>query len=151
MTSDEVRDLIIESMNYAAYKETDSSLYDADKNRLFASERYKSGRMIVKPNPWVEGDFEAKMRTLPRLANILNRSVPACKEASTLFENENSVLGNGLRRRKTAGLAAMARFIDRELSRRVCFSLGCGVPRDNSSSSGSACSDARGTFSLATN
>jgi hypothetical protein len=44
MTSDEARDLIIESMNYAAYKETDSSLHDADKNRLFGSEHYKSGR-----------------------------------------------------------------------------------------------------------
>ena len=48
MTSDEARDLIIESMNYAAYKETDSSLHDADKNRLFGSEHYKSGRMIAQ-------------------------------------------------------------------------------------------------------
>ena len=71
MTSDEARDLIIESMNYAACKETDSSLHDADKNRLFGSEHYKSGRMIVKPSPWAEGDFEEKMSTLLRLASIL--------------------------------------------------------------------------------
>jgi hypothetical protein len=38
MTQDEARDLIIEGMNYAAYRETDSSLYDSDKNRLFGSE-----------------------------------------------------------------------------------------------------------------
>ena len=35
MTPDEARHLIIEGINYAAYKETDSSLHDADKNRLF--------------------------------------------------------------------------------------------------------------------
>jgi hypothetical protein len=102
MTSDEARDLIIESMNYAAYKETDSSLHDADKNRLFGSEHYKSGRMIVKPSPWAEGDFEEKMSTLLRLASILNRSVPEFKEAQTLLENENSILGQVIRRSKRA-------------------------------------------------
>jgi len=60
MTSDEARDLIIESMNYAAYKETDSSLHDADKNRLFGSEHYKSGRMIVKPSPWRKAILKRK-------------------------------------------------------------------------------------------
>jgi hypothetical protein len=39
MTADEARRLIIEGINYAAYRETDSSLHDADKNRLFGSER----------------------------------------------------------------------------------------------------------------
>jgi hypothetical protein len=32
--------MIIDGINYAAYKETDSSLHDSDKNRLFGSERY---------------------------------------------------------------------------------------------------------------
>jgi len=41
MTLDEARELIITGMNYAAYKETDSSLYDSDENRLFGSERYR--------------------------------------------------------------------------------------------------------------
>jgi hypothetical protein len=109
MTSDEARHLIIEGMNYAAYKETDSSLHDADKNRLFGSDHYKSGRMIVKPSPWAEGDFEEKMSTLLRLANILNRSVPAFKEAQALLENENSVLGQVIRRskRRTRGACAI--------------------------------------------
>jgi len=31
MTSEEARLLIIDGINYAAYKETDSSLYDSDK------------------------------------------------------------------------------------------------------------------------
>jgi hypothetical protein len=60
MTSDEARDLIIESMNYAAYKERILPSHDADKNRLFGSEHYKSGRMIVKPSPWAEGDLKRK-------------------------------------------------------------------------------------------
>jgi hypothetical protein len=34
MTVNEARHLIIEGMDYAAYRETDSSLYDSDKNRL---------------------------------------------------------------------------------------------------------------------
>jgi len=60
MTPDEARDMIIEAMNYAAYKETDSSLHDSDKNRLFGSEHYKSGRLIVRPSPWAEGTLKKK-------------------------------------------------------------------------------------------
>jgi hypothetical protein len=100
MTPDEARDVIIESINYAAYRETDSSLHDADKNRLFGSDYYKSDRPIVKPSPWAEGDFEEKMSTLLRWANILNRSTPEFKEAQILLEGENSVLGQIIRRSK---------------------------------------------------
>ncbi len=35
MTPDEARELIVDGINYAAYKETESSLHDSDKNRLF--------------------------------------------------------------------------------------------------------------------
>jgi hypothetical protein len=91
---------IIEGINYAAYRETDSSLHDADKNRLFGSEHYKSNRPIVKPSLWAEGDFEEKMSSLLRWANILNRSVPAFKEAQTLLEGEDSVIGQTIRRSK---------------------------------------------------
>ena len=74
MTSDEARDLVIDGINYAAYREPDSSLHDSDKNRLFGSEHYRSGRPIYKPSAW-EDDFEAKMATLLVWANVLNRSV----------------------------------------------------------------------------
>jgi hypothetical protein len=40
MTTDEARDLVIEGINYAAYRETDSSLHDTDKNRLYGSAHY---------------------------------------------------------------------------------------------------------------
>jgi hypothetical protein len=71
MTLDEARHLIIEGINYAAYSETDSSLYDSDKNRLWGSEHYNSGRSVVKPSPWAGDDFEEKMATLLQWAQML--------------------------------------------------------------------------------
>ena len=100
MTLEEARLLIVEGINYAAYHQTDSSLHDADKNRLFGSEQYSSGRLVAKPSPWVEGDFEEKMTTLLRWANTLNRSVPAFAEAQKLLEAEDSVIGCIIRRAK---------------------------------------------------
>jgi hypothetical protein len=100
MTPDEAREEIISGIDYAAYKETDSSLHDADKNRLFGSEHYKSSRPVYKPSPWAEGDFEDKMATLLRMANALNRSVPAFTEAQRLLEDEETVLGRVVRRAK---------------------------------------------------
>lgn len=97
MTQDEARELIIEGMNYAAYRETDSSLYDSDKNRLFGAEHYKSDRPAYKPSPWSEGNFEEKMSTLLVWANVLNRSVAAFSEAQRLLENEESVMGRVIR------------------------------------------------------
>ena len=93
MTSDEARQLVIDGINYAAYRETDSSLHDSDKNLLFGSEHYRSGRPIVKPSPWAEGDFEEKMAMLLVWANVLNRSVPAFTDAQRLLEGEESVIG----------------------------------------------------------
>jgi hypothetical protein len=98
MTLDEAREQIISGIDYAAYRETDSSLHDADKNRLFGSEHYKSGRPIYKTSPWAEGDFEGKMAALLGIANAFNHSVAALREAQRLLENEESVLGRVVRR-----------------------------------------------------
>jgi hypothetical protein len=68
MTPEEARQIIVEGINYAAYRETDSSLYGSDKNRLFGSEHYNSGRHVLKPSPWSEGNFEEKMAMQPRWA-----------------------------------------------------------------------------------
>jgi hypothetical protein len=73
VTSDEAAKVVIEVMNYAAYRETDSSLYDSDKNRLFGSNHYKSGQLIARPSPWA-GAVEKKMVTLLIWANILSAS-----------------------------------------------------------------------------
>ena len=100
MTSEEARLMIIDGINYAAYKETDSSLHDSDKNCLFGSEHYNSGRGVVKPSPWAEGDFEEKMAMLLRWANALNRSEPAFAQAQSLLEAEESLVGRVIRRAK---------------------------------------------------
>ena len=100
MTPDEARHLVIEGLNYAAYHQTDYSLYDSDKNRLFGSEHYISDRPVYEPSPWAEGDFEEKMAVLLIWANALNSSVPAFAEAQRLLENEDSVVGRVIRRAK---------------------------------------------------
>jgi hypothetical protein len=97
MTLDEARHLVIEGINYAAYRETDSSLYDSDKNRLFGAEHYNSGRDTVKPSPWEGAGFENEMAKLLMWANSLNRSVPQFTEAQKLLENEDSVIGRVVR------------------------------------------------------
>jgi len=98
MTLDEAREEIISGIDYAAYKETNSSLHDTDKNRLFGSKHYNSGRPVYKSSPWAEGDFETKMTSLLQMANSLNRSVPDFREAQRLLENEESLLGRVVRR-----------------------------------------------------
>src|SRR5258707_555239 len=107
MTLEEARLIVVEGLNYAAYKETDSSLHDSDKNRLFGSQHYRSGRIVVKPSPWAEGDFEEKMATLLRSANTLNRSVPAFTEAQELLDDEDSTIGRVIRRSKTNDLPSL--------------------------------------------
>jgi len=113
MTPDEARQLIIEGINYAAYHETDFSLYDSDKNRLFGSEHYNSGRPLCEPSPWAEGDFEERMAMFLVWANVLNRSVPAFAKAQRLLEGEDSVLGRvirGAKNRKPTDIAPGTQF-----------------------------------------
>ena len=113
MTPDEARQLVIDGINYAAYHETDFSLHDSDKNRLFGSEHYKSGRPVYEPSPWAEGDFEAKMAMLLVWATLLNRSVPTFTEAQKLLEGEDSVLGRIIRsakKRKPSDVAPGTKF-----------------------------------------
>ena len=100
MTLEEARLLIVAGINYAAYKETGSSLYDSDKNRLLGSEHYNSGRYVGKASSWAEGDFEEKMATLLGWANRLNRSDPAFAQALNLLEGEDSLMGRVIRRAK---------------------------------------------------
>jgi len=104
LTPDEARELIVDGINYAAYKESESSLHDSDKNRLFGSQRFSSDRETIKASPWPDGDFEGKMATLLRWANMLNRSVPAFTEAQRLLENEDSVIGRVIRRSRERDL-----------------------------------------------
>jgi len=105
--------MVIEGINYAAYHETDFSLHDSDKNRLFGSEHYKSGRPVHESSPWAEGDFEEKMAMLLVWANALNRSVPTFTEAQKLLEGEDSLVGRIIRaakNRKTTDIAPGTKF-----------------------------------------
>jgi len=70
------RQLVIDDIDYAAYRETDSALQDSHKNRLFGSEHYKSGRPVYKPSPWVEGDFEAQI-IVPSQPSLMQRNLQA--------------------------------------------------------------------------
>ena len=97
MTSDEARQLIIDAINFAAYHETGVSLHDTDKNRLFGSEHYKSGRPVYDSSPWAEGNFEEKMSMLLVWANGLMRSDPAFTAAQKLLEAEDSIVGRVIR------------------------------------------------------
>ena len=103
MTVEEARERLISGMDYAAYHETDFSLYDSDKNRLFGSDHYNSGRPVYRLSPWAEGDFEQKMATLLSLANFLNKSDPRFENAQELLATEGSVLGRVIRRAKAPG------------------------------------------------
>ena len=102
MTPDEARQIIVEAINQVAYRETDSSLCDSDKNRLFGSDHYNSGRHVVQRSPWSEGNFEEKMAMLLRWANALNASSPRFAQAQALLEAEDSVIGRAIRLSKLA-------------------------------------------------
>jgi hypothetical protein len=113
MTPDEARRLIIDGLNYAAYQETEFSLHDSDKNRLFGSEHYKSDRPVYEPSPWAEGNFEEKMAMLLVWANMMNRSTPNFTEAQKLLEAEDSIIGRVIRaskNRKASDIAPGTKF-----------------------------------------
>jgi hypothetical protein len=97
MTREEALVLLIDGMNYAAYKETGSSLHDSDMNRLFGSENCVSGRPVYEPSPWMGEDFEQKMATLLGWASVLNHWVPEFRNAKQLLEDEDSPMGRVIR------------------------------------------------------
>jgi hypothetical protein len=100
MTFDDAREMIIGGIDYVAYRESGFSLHDSDKNRIFGSEHYKSGRPVYDPSHWADGDFEARMAILLAWASVMNRSDPAFAEAQTLLKNEDSVIGRIIRKAK---------------------------------------------------
>jgi hypothetical protein len=102
MTVQEAREIVIEAMNYAAYKETDSSLFDSDKNRLYGSDHYNSGRLIVRPSPWVD-DFETKMVQLLQWAHTFSRSDAQFKDSLRVLLTDSCPIGNLVRKLHGSG------------------------------------------------
>ncbi len=97
MSEDEAKEIVIEAMNYAAYRETDHSLFDSDKNRLFGSEHYTSGRPIAYPSPWEGSEFERKMMDLLRRGSELDKRNAELKDALALLSAGDSYLGSLIR------------------------------------------------------
>jgi hypothetical protein len=67
MTETQAKEILIDLINYMAYKETDRSLFTVDKNRLFGESHYCIDPAIAShaPSPWGEGEvFEQKMAQL---------------------------------------------------------------------------------------
>ena len=82
MTETEAKDLLISGMDYAAYRETNHSLWDSDKNKLFGGEHYLSGRPVLQASVWGEGkEFENKMAELLKWALHLGTSKGSYSEA----------------------------------------------------------------------
>jgi hypothetical protein len=96
LTEIEAKELIINGMNYAAYREVGTSLFVEDKNRLFGAEHftlephtYSEG----KPSPWGTGqDFEEKMAELMRYAVRLGSSKGNYEDAIALLKSGNHYL-----------------------------------------------------------
>ncbi len=82
MTDEQAKELLIAGMNYAAYHETDHSLWDSDKNRLFGADHYRSGSSVAQPSVWGEGEqFEENMAKLLRCAIQLGSTMGSYDEA----------------------------------------------------------------------
>ena len=64
VTLTEAKETLISAMDYMAYREIGTSLYDSDKNRLFGAEHYNSGRPVYSQSPWEGEEFEKKMAEL---------------------------------------------------------------------------------------
>jgi hypothetical protein len=93
MTVTEAKELLIDAMNYAAYTQTGVSLYDSDKNRLFGKKHYHSGREVVAPSPWGEGDgFEIKMAELLRWAIKLGATKGKYPDAADVLRSGDHYL-----------------------------------------------------------
>jgi hypothetical protein len=68
VTDVEAKELLIGGMNYAAYHETDHSLWPADKNTLFGEPHYEVGPRDGQ-SVWGTGEvFESKMADALRWA-----------------------------------------------------------------------------------
>ena len=79
-------------MNYAAYHETNHSLWDSDKNKLFGSDHYVSGRPVFEPSVWGEGEgFERKMADLLRWAFSLGSRSRYEEAVRTLKSGEHYI------------------------------------------------------------
>lgn len=81
MTAVEAKERLISLMDYIAYREIGTSLYDSDKNRLFGEEHYRSERPVYSKSPWEGGGFEGKMARLLKTARCYKSTSSQYREA----------------------------------------------------------------------
>ncbi len=96
MTDDEARVVVIEGINYAAYRETEHSLRDSDKNRLFWGSIFHRDNRCTKR---IRGR-ERSSREDGDTSRLGQYSYSVCAQfaAAQLFlENEDSVIGPVIR------------------------------------------------------
>jgi hypothetical protein len=92
MTTDEAKEILIEAMNYMAYRETNHSLWDSDKNKLFGSDHYKSDRPVFETSAWGQGEeFEKNMTDLFRSAFLLAPPSSRCEGRNSHAQNRGAL------------------------------------------------------------
>ena len=92
MTVAEAKEILISAMDYMAYHEAGTSLYDSDKNRLFGADHYDSGWPVYSPSPWESKDFEKKMAELLQMAMSIPSTRAKYKQAIRTLLGRNLVL-----------------------------------------------------------
>jgi hypothetical protein len=103
MTVTEAKELLIDGMNYAAYKETDHSLWATDKDRLFGEPHYHEDSPAFSPSVWGDGEeFETKMAQLLKWALQLGSAKGDYREAIRTLRGGDHYLNRIVER---AGLA----------------------------------------------
>ena len=99
MTETEAKELLIDGMNYAAYRETDHSLWPSDKDKLFGELHYKEDRPVYSPSAWGQGEkFESKMSELLKWAIQLGTSKGNYSEAIRVLKDGDHYLNRIIQR-----------------------------------------------------
>lgn len=98
MTTVEAKELLINGINYIAYRETPHSLWPSDRNTLFGEEHYPP-RPIVSESVWGnDGQFESKMAELLRLAVHVGTTQGSYQEAIAILRDSDGPLGRVIRK-----------------------------------------------------
>ena len=77
----EAKETLISLIDYVAYREIGTGLYDSDKNLLFGEKHYKSGRPVYSRSPWEGKRFEAKMAMLLKTAKCSKSTAGQYRDA----------------------------------------------------------------------
>ena len=98
MTTVEAKELLIDGMNYIAYRETEHSLWPSDMNNLFGEEHYPP-RPVFSESVWGKSDeFENKMAELLRWAVQTGTTKGNHQQALAMLRDSDELLGRVIRK-----------------------------------------------------